>query len=97
MIKQTIGENLPEGFQTAEFLVEHGFVDGIVLRRNLKKTLYFLIHAHQCVGKKSWADFKGSDFHFHMTEILKERMWYEQPKSAWDKVKGVRDRTPVGP
>ena len=90
VIKQTIGENLPEGFQTAEFLVEHGFVDGIVLRRNLKKTLYFLIHAHQCVGKKSWADFKGSDFHFHMTEILKERMWYEQPKSAWDKVKGVR-------
>ena len=90
VIKQTIGENLPEGFQTAEFLVEHGFVDGIVLRRNLKKTLYFLIHAHQRVGKRSWADFKGTDFHFHMTEILKERMWYEKPKSAWDKVKGVR-------
>ncbi|MBP5607045.1 MAG: acetyl-CoA carboxylase carboxyltransferase subunit alpha [Lachnospiraceae bacterium] len=90
VIKQTIGENLPEGFQTAEFLLEHGFVDGIVLRRNLKKTLYFLIHAHQRVGKKSWADFKGTDFHFRMTEILKERMWYEQPKSAWDKVKGVR-------
>ncbi len=90
VIRQTIGEKLPEGFQTAEFLVEHGFVDGIVLRRNLKKTLYFLIHAHQRVGKKSWADFHGKDFRFHMTEILRERVWLEQPKTAWEKVKGVR-------
>ncbi len=90
VIRQTIGEKLPEGFQTAEFLLEHGFVDGIVLRKNLKKTLYFLIHAHQCVGKKSWADFKGKDFHFHMTEILKERIWLDRPKTAWEKVKGVR-------
>ncbi len=90
VIKQTIGENLPEGFQTAEFLQEHGFVDGIVMRRNLKKTLLFLIHSHQSAGKRSWADFKGRDFHFHMTEILKERIWLEKPKTAWDKVKGVR-------
>ena len=90
VIRQTIGEKLPEGFQSAEFLLEHGFVDGIVLRKNLKKTLYFLIHAHQCVGKKSWADFKGTDFRFHMTEILRERVWLEKPKSAWEKVKGVR-------
>ncbi|MCR5250056.1 MAG: acetyl-CoA carboxylase carboxyltransferase subunit alpha [Lachnospiraceae bacterium] len=90
VIRQTIGENLPEGFQTAEFLLEHGFVDGIVLRRNLKKTLLFLIHAHQRAGKKSWADFRNTDFHFHLTEILKERIWYEQPKTAWEKVKGVR-------
>ncbi|MCR4585979.1 MAG: acetyl-CoA carboxylase carboxyl transferase subunit alpha [Lachnospiraceae bacterium] len=90
VIKQTTGESLPEGFQTAEFLLEHGLIDGIVMRKNLKKTLYFLIHAHACAGKKGWADFKGSDFHFHMTEILKERMWLEKPKTAWDKVKGVR-------
>lgn len=90
VIRQTIGQELPEGFQTAEFLLEHGFVDGIVLRKNLKKTLYFLIHAHRCSGKRSWADFQGKDFHFHMTEILKERVWYEQPKTAWEKVKGVR-------
>ena len=90
VIRQTIGQDLPEGFQTAEFLVEHGFVDGIVLRKNLKKTLYFLIHAHRCTGKRSFADFNGKDFKFHMTEILKERVWLEKPKTAWDKVKGVR-------
>ena len=90
VIRQTIGQELPEGFQTAEFLVEHGFVDGIVERKNLKKMMYFLIHAHRCTGKRSWADFSGKDFHFHMTEILKEKVWYDQPKTAWEKVKGVR-------
>ena len=43
VIKQTIGEELPEGFQTAEFLLEHGFIDKIVERKDLKETLYKLI------------------------------------------------------
>ena len=46
VIEQTIGESLPEGFQTAEFLLEHGFIDKIVERRNLKDTLYKLIKFH---------------------------------------------------
>ena len=43
VIKQTIGEELPEGFQTAEFLLEHGFIDKIVERKDLKDSLYKLI------------------------------------------------------
>jgi acetyl-CoA carboxylase carboxyl transferase subunit beta len=39
VIKQTIGEDLPEGFQRAEFLLEKGFVDSIVHRKELKHTL----------------------------------------------------------
>lgn len=39
VIKQTIGEELPEGFQRAEFLLEKGFVDSIVDRSNLKSTI----------------------------------------------------------
>ncbi|MCA9744270.1 acetyl-CoA carboxylase carboxyltransferase subunit beta [candidate division KSB1 bacterium] len=39
VIKQTIGEELPEGFQRSEFLMEHGFVDIITERHNLKKTI----------------------------------------------------------
>jgi|TARA_B110000467_G_scaffold34422_1_gene31438 acetyl-CoA carboxylase carboxyl transferase subunit beta len=39
VIKQTIGEDLPEGFQRAEFLLEKGFIDNIVDRSNLKSTL----------------------------------------------------------
>lgn len=43
VIKETIGEELPEGFQTSEFLLEHGFIDKIVERKDLKETLYKLI------------------------------------------------------
>ena len=39
VIKQTIGADLPEGFQTAEFLLEHGLIDMVVHRKDLKKTL----------------------------------------------------------
>ncbi|MCI8411333.1 MAG: acetyl-CoA carboxylase, carboxyltransferase subunit beta, partial [Clostridia bacterium] len=47
VIEQTIGESLPEGFQTAEFLLEHGFIDKIVERKELKDTLYNLIQFHK--------------------------------------------------
>ncbi len=39
VIKQTIGEDLPEGFQRSEFLLEKGFIDHIVGRNELKTTL----------------------------------------------------------
>jgi len=39
VIKQTIGQELPEGFQTAEFLLEHGIVDSVVPRSELKQTV----------------------------------------------------------
>ena len=47
VIKQTIGEELPVGFQTAEFLLEHGFIDKIVERKDLKDTIYDLIILHK--------------------------------------------------
>lgn len=47
VIEQTIGESLPEGFQTAEFLLEHGFIDKIVERRELKYTLKRLIDLNE--------------------------------------------------
>ena len=43
VIKQTIGQDLPEGFQRTEFLKEKGFVDHIVTRDKMKATLYRLI------------------------------------------------------
>ncbi len=43
VIKQTIGQDLPEGFQRAEFLLEKGFVDHIVTREDMKNTLSNLI------------------------------------------------------
>jgi len=47
VIEQTIGEKLPEGFQTAEFLLEHGFIDKIVKREEMKDTLHKLIKYHK--------------------------------------------------
>lgn len=47
VIEQTIGEELPEGFQTSEFLLEHGFIDKIVKREELKDTIHKLILFHK--------------------------------------------------
>ena len=47
VIEQTIGQKLPEGFQRAEFMQEHGFVDHIVHRKDLRQRLYQLLRAHR--------------------------------------------------
>ncbi len=44
VIKQTIGTDLPEGFQTSEFLLEKGFLDMIVKRSRMKSTVSDLLH-----------------------------------------------------
>jgi acetyl-CoA carboxylase carboxyl transferase subunit beta len=43
VVKETIGKDLPKGFQTAEFVLEHGFLDKIVNRTELKTTLAHLL------------------------------------------------------
>ncbi|UII27927.1 acetyl-CoA carboxylase, carboxyltransferase subunit beta [Fulvivirga maritima] len=43
VIRETIGKDLPKGFQSAEFVLDHGFLDFIVDRRNLKSKLYTLL------------------------------------------------------
>lgn len=47
VIEQTIKQELPEGFQTAEFLLEHGFVDLVVERKDMKDMLYKLLLMHK--------------------------------------------------
>ncbi len=44
VIKQTIGAELPEGFQRSEFLLKHGFLDMIVQRHEMKKSIADLLH-----------------------------------------------------
>jgi len=45
VVRETIGRDLPEGFQTSEFVLEHGFLDKIVERKDMKATLgkFFLM------------------------------------------------------
>lgn len=47
VIKNTIKQELPEGFQTSEFLLEHGFIDMIVDRKDMKNTLSRLLRLHK--------------------------------------------------
>ncbi len=53
VIQQTIGEKLPKGFQRAEFLLEHGMVDIVVERKELKKTLEKLLKIHTTRGEEN--------------------------------------------
>lgn len=46
VIEQTINQKLPEGFQTAEFLLEHGFIDIIVNRKNMKEMIFNILSLH---------------------------------------------------
>lgn len=47
VIEQTIKQKLPEGFQSSEFLLEHGFIDKIVERKDMKRTIAKLVRLHK--------------------------------------------------
>jgi len=56
VIKQTLGQDLPEGFQTAEFLLDHGMIDRVVHRRELKQTVGQLLrHMSGKPAATGWA------------------------------------------
>jgi acetyl-CoA carboxylase carboxyl transferase subunit beta len=56
VIKQTLGQDLPEGFQTAEFLLDHGMVDSVVHRSKLKQTVGQLLrHMSGQPAATGWA------------------------------------------
>jgi acetyl-CoA carboxylase carboxyl transferase subunit beta len=56
VIKQTIGQDLPEGFQTAEFLLEHGMLDMVVPRAHLAETTASLLRMMQGLPSAEAAD-----------------------------------------
>lgn len=51
VIEQTMKQKLPEGFQKAEFLLEHGFIDKIVERKDMKHTLAEILKMHKSKGE----------------------------------------------
>ena len=51
VIEQTLREKLPDNFQTAEYLQDHGFVDSIVPRTQLRSTLASLLRLHGCEAR----------------------------------------------
>ncbi len=90
VIEQTIGEKLPEGFQRAEFQLEHGFVDAIVERNDLKMTLYKILKLHHTSEGYANFDPLHEDDRYEPTELMKERQTKSKELTAWDKVRAVR-------
>lgn len=90
VIEQTIGQKLPEGFQRAEFQLEHGFVDAIVKRDELKMTLYRILKMHEPVAGYANFDSLREDDNYEPTELMKERNAKAKPMNAWDKVTAAR-------
>ncbi len=94
VIEQTIGEKLPKGFQSAEFQLEHGFVDCVVERKELKDTLYQIIKSHRVSAEnESFSCFTEEVPRFFPTEPDRERFYKTPTKSAWEKVKEARNIT----
>ena len=60
VIQETIGQTLPKGFQKAEFLLEHGFIDRIVDRRHLKKELSTIVSLLQPAPSSSLSSLSKS-------------------------------------
>ena len=89
VIEKTIGEKLPEGFQSAEFQLEHGFVDAVVERKDLKDTLYRLVKFYHNITSFR-AFLPGKADHTEPDERAREREAKAASKSAWERVKAAR-------
>lgn len=95
VIEQTIGQKLPAGFQRSEFQLEHGFVDRIVERKDLKKTLYEILRFHHKKGE-GFANFDGPcQVSEEPTELMRERAAKTPLKGAWEKVEMARKVTRI--
>ncbi|HIX71778.1 MAG TPA: acetyl-CoA carboxylase carboxyltransferase subunit alpha, partial [Candidatus Anaerobutyricum stercoripullorum] len=101
VIEQTIHQKLPKGFQRSEFLLDHGFVDRIVERQDLKEELCHILDLHRtgsAVGDTALKD---------LSEAVKKQGKYKAPyqvslehakdKTAWERVHLARAKgRPVG-
>lgn len=95
VIEQTIRQKLPKGFQRAEFLLEHGFLDAIVERSRMRKVLGDLLQMH---GKAAWEEQSQEAAESKSSEDRTEKSHVSvQKKEAWDRVLLSRKKDrPVG-
>jgi len=104
VIEQTINETLSENFQTSEFLLEHGFLDAIVERKDIRNTISHLLKLHKSgkdyisvkyLENKNDLNKVVSEFYTkHANYTTKEYDNMEngtKKSSAWDKVLVSRD------
>lgn len=99
VIEQTIRQKLPAGFQRAEFLLEHGFLDGIVKREQMKETLGRILRLHGC-GRSRNEEIKASTEEKRTADeagTFRKQAEIEDTVSAWERVQLSRKSgRPVG-
>ena len=92
VIEQTIGQKLPEGFQRAEFLLEHGFLDAIVERQQMKETLSKILALHD-----AGENIKDSEEYGRKEVNLNNPDSQKNELTAWQRVELSRRKDrPVG-
>ena len=103
VIEQTIGQKLPKGFQRAEFLLEHGFVDRIVEREDQRLVLADILKLHQPEESKDHKNRQSNklDSNDGDAGIRKTDIWPEFTPSdeftPWEHVQTARAKTrPTG-
>ena len=95
VIEQTIRQKLPKGFQRSEFLLEHGFLDQIVTRNEMKNTLAELLHLH-CNKPEKRVETESTETIEKSTgrneKILDSTGAQCEKKTAWEHVLLARDK-----
>lgn len=101
VIEQTIGQKLPKGFQRSEFLLDHGFVDRIVEREEMKDVLARILAMHSGAGaengSKEEKDTKAAKDTMDAKKSENSETGRTAAVSAWERVQLSRKKDrPVG-
>lgn len=98
VIEQTIGQKLPKGFQRSEFLLDHGFVDRIVERQELKDILAQILKMHHSADVSELKEALNNEIKQNVgdrRETVKEQI--QNSLDAWERVQISRKKDrPVG-
>ena len=90
VIEQTIRQKLPKGFQRSEFLQEHGFIDQIVERKDMKEVLAKILKIHSSKGSVQVENMSG--IRSEMTKTACSAAENVSEKSAWEHVTIARSK-----
>lgn len=99
VIEQTIGQKLPKGFQRAEFLLEHGFIDAILERETSRETLAEILRLHgaeqdNAASTENTSEELHEEMEGGIPDELKDA---EGGLTAWERVEKARKKDrPVG-
>lgn len=99
VIEQTIGQKLPKGFQRAEFLLEHGFIDAILERETSRETLAEILRLHGAEQDNAAnAENTSEELHEKMEGGIPDELKdTESGLTAWERVEKARKKDrPVG-